>query len=250
MQQLIPGIYNYCDSWCERCLFTRRCHSYLLQQKDSATKTADSPEDLMQHLTEALNLTKQYIEKMRQVTNQQGPDTPTDDEQKVLEQRAVQRRKRSKEHPIAQLANKYLQRTGSWLNTERDLLEKAGRQQVYEIELGLRTQAVALQQLHALKDAWEIIKWYRTLIPVKTVSVLRSLDESVSDDNLNDYYLGKVKLVLVSIDQSLLAWQTIIGYYPDKTDDLLDLLALLSRLNRELEANFPEARLFKRPGLD
>lgn len=24
----IPGIYNYCDRWCERCQFTSRCLSH------------------------------------------------------------------------------------------------------------------------------------------------------------------------------------------------------------------------------
>ncbi len=24
----IPGIYNYCDGWCVRCLFTSRCYSF------------------------------------------------------------------------------------------------------------------------------------------------------------------------------------------------------------------------------
>ena len=26
--RFIPGIYNYCDRWCERCTFTSRCRNY------------------------------------------------------------------------------------------------------------------------------------------------------------------------------------------------------------------------------
>ena len=26
----IPGIYNYCDSWCERCLYTSRCMNFAM----------------------------------------------------------------------------------------------------------------------------------------------------------------------------------------------------------------------------
>lgn len=43
--KLIPGIYNYCDRWCERCTFTSRCQSYTrtselsTEQLDSANKT-------------------------------------------------------------------------------------------------------------------------------------------------------------------------------------------------------------------
>ena len=27
-EKFIPGIYNYCDRWCERCTFTSRCKNY------------------------------------------------------------------------------------------------------------------------------------------------------------------------------------------------------------------------------
>ena len=26
----IPGIYNYCDRWCERCAFTARCMNFAM----------------------------------------------------------------------------------------------------------------------------------------------------------------------------------------------------------------------------
>ena len=32
----IPGIYNYCDYWCERCAFTQRCGTYLMKIEEEA----------------------------------------------------------------------------------------------------------------------------------------------------------------------------------------------------------------------
>ena len=29
----IPGIYNYCDRWCERCSFTSRCLNYKMSEE-------------------------------------------------------------------------------------------------------------------------------------------------------------------------------------------------------------------------
>ncbi|MEF8943679.1 MAG: hypothetical protein V5B78_12905, partial [Desulfohalobiaceae bacterium] len=29
----IPGIYNYCDRWCERCAFTSRCMNFAMEQE-------------------------------------------------------------------------------------------------------------------------------------------------------------------------------------------------------------------------
>ena len=28
----IPGIYNYCDRWCERCLYTDRCRTFAMEK--------------------------------------------------------------------------------------------------------------------------------------------------------------------------------------------------------------------------
>ena len=31
-KDLIPGIHNYCDRWCERCPFTSKCGNYILTE--------------------------------------------------------------------------------------------------------------------------------------------------------------------------------------------------------------------------
>lgn len=243
--ELIPGIFNFCDSWCERCLFTQRCRSYQTVQANGQRSPADPNATIIAQLTEALALTKQYIATLQQPP----PSAPAS--QAALEEAAL-RRPRPDEHPVAVLAATYLRLTGNWLSAEATLLEDAGHRQLRAVELGVRTQAEALVLLNALKDAWEMIRWYRTLIPVKTTSALRAFTDDLgsADAALLDYHTGKAKLVLVSIDRSLLAWQTIMACFPEKTDDLLDMLALLNRLTRDLEVLFPTARAFRRPGLD
>ncbi|MFD2572423.1 hypothetical protein ACFSUS_17420 [Spirosoma soli] len=246
---LITGIYNYCDTWCERCLFTSRCRSFQIQSETGLTKALDTEGNLVQQLTEALNLTKQYIENLTRSQENSGLNELTEQQTQALEEKAI-RRESARRHLISELANEYMRLSGIWSKEEKGLLEQAGQQQLREVELGLKTQEEAMPLLNALKDAWEMIRWYRTLIPVKTQSALRALSEPSADVHLMNYHLGKAKLVLVSIDRSFMAWQTMIQHYPEKTDDLLDMLSLLSRLRRELEALFPEARAFQRPGLD
>jgi hypothetical protein len=246
---IIPGIYNHCDTWCERCLFTSRCRSFQIQSEAGLIKIQNSEGDIIKQLTDALNLTKQYIDQLTQLQEPTGHDSPTHSQAQSLEEEPV-RSKDAPFYPVTTLANQYLRQTGQWLKDEKQLLEQTGRQQVKEVALGLRTEEDALPILYALKDAWEMIRWYRTLIPVKIQSALRALNNPTNDALLNTYHLGKAKLVLVSIDRSLMAWQTMIEYYPEKTDDVLDLLALLSRIRRDIERLFPDARAFKRPGLD
>lgn len=247
---LIPGIYNHCDTWCERCLFTSRCHSFQIQVETGLAKPMNPGPDLVQQLADALSLTKQYIDKLSRANASFSPTGLAESDLQPLEENVVTPPPGSEQHPVSQLANDYLKQTGVWLRDEKNLLEQAGRQQLYEVNLGLRTEQDVMPMLHTLKDAWEMIRWYRTLIPVKAQSALRALTDTTNDAQLNAYHLGKAKLVLVSIDRSLLAWQTMLHHYPDKADDMLDLLALLSCLRREVELLFPAARAFQRPGLD
>ncbi len=240
-EKIISGIHNFCNSWCERCPFTQRCHSYQLQVDSGLNRPIDPNATLVQQLTEALALTRQYLDKIR-------PTTLSVTEQSSLEQRAVS--DSTSNHPVSQLAQTYLRLTGDWLRDERGLLERAGYQQLHDVKLGIRLESEALDQLNGLKDAWETIRWYRTLIPVKTTSALRLVTEPTDNAELHYYYTGKAKLVLVSIDLSVEAWQTIMNYYPDKIDELLDILVLLSRISRSLETLFPGARAFRRPGFD
>lgn len=252
-ENLLADIYNYCDSWCERCLFTSRCRSFQLQQETASGKPLHTGDNLIQQLTDALNLTKRYVEQVTESTKHLPAEKSPDEPAQILEEKAVHREAYSREaiqhHPAILLARDYLRQSGAWLSAEKSLLEQAGRQQVQAVTLGLRTEQEAMAMLQELADAWEMIQWYRTLIPIKTQSVLFSLSES-DNTQLANYRLGKVKLVLVSVDRSILAWQTIMRYFQDKTDNLLDLLILLTRLRSALEVLFPDARSFKRPGLD
>ncbi|WP_338874346.1 hypothetical protein WBJ53_01870 [Spirosoma sp. SC4-14] len=247
--EFIAGIYNFCDAWCERCLFTSRCRSFQLQTATGLASPQNSGDALVQQLTEALSLTKKYVENLTRSHELFDSNAPITDQIQALEANASGLDP-TQQQSISTVAGEYLRQTGIWLSVEKDLLEQAGQRQIQEVELGLKTQEEAMPGLHALKDAWEMIRWYRTLIPVKTQSVLRSMTDIAETPKLTDYFLGKVKLILVSIDRSILAWQTIMGHFPEKIDDLLDSMALLSRLRRELESLFPNARAFNRPGLD
>src|SRR5882724_11555733 len=50
--RLIPGIYNYCDRWCERCGFTDRCLQFL-EDQDAEPPSADA-ESLAGRVRESL----------------------------------------------------------------------------------------------------------------------------------------------------------------------------------------------------
>jgi hypothetical protein len=60
---------------------------------------------------------------------------------------------------------------------------------------------------------------------------------------------GSAKVALLGIERSLAAWATLRRRFPDHEDIIL-ALGTLKRLLRQVEAAFPNARAFRRPGFD
>jgi hypothetical protein len=61
---------------------------------------------------------------------------------------------------------------------------------------------------------------------------------------------GSGKLVLVSIQRSASAWVEMRRLLPHREDEIIEMLAILSRLQRGILAAVPGAKTFVRPGLD
>ena len=61
---------------------------------------------------------------------------------------------------------------------------------------------------------------------------------------------GSAKIALIALDRSLAAWANLLRHFSEKENETLHLLAHLERLRRSLEAAFPAARAFIRPGFD
>jgi len=65
----IPGIYNYCDRWCERCAFTSRCLNFeMSEEKFGDLESADITNEafwkkLGETLHETLNMLKEMAEE-------------------------------------------------------------------------------------------------------------------------------------------------------------------------------------------
>jgi hypothetical protein len=61
---------------------------------------------------------------------------------------------------------------------------------------------------------------------------------------------GSAKVALIAIDRSIAAWGQMREHFPQRRDDILDILVHLDRLRRKTETLFPDARAFVRPGFD
>jgi hypothetical protein len=227
---LISGVYNYCDRWCERCQLTSRCLVYATEQEDG-----DSPEgrDLRneafwQKLDSVFLQTRELI---AQWSKEAGTDlsVPAEGDQP----RHHRKRQLVDNHPLTKAGKKYANAASDWFR-EFD-------------------QTIAVNDMRAT-DAREVIQWYQYQIAVKTMRALSGRCEEFDEDPKITGFPkdsdGSAKVALIGIDRSIAAWRLLQLGLPERAGSIVPLILQLDRLRRRLEKGFPEASEFVRPGFD
>ena len=229
---LIDGIYNYCDRWCERCPFTSRCLVYAteadeevsLKEQDVANAAFWSELDPV--LQETLALIPEWA-KASGFDLTSLPDTS-------------RKRKRPQvdNHPLAVTAKKYANSASDWF-----------RQVDAE-----QTSDPSSQPDEKFNTARDVIQWYQYQIAVKTMRALSGRTEEFdleteTSDSPKDSD-GSAKVALIGIDRSIAAWHLMQLVAPQKETSIIPLILQLARLQNRTESEFPEARKYIRPGFD
>ncbi|MDX1699950.1 MAG: hypothetical protein R3250_04985 [Melioribacteraceae bacterium] len=243
----IPGIYNYCDSWCERCPFTGRCLNFEIgdnQMNDPDMRDFNN-QKFWDKLSETLD---SAIEMIEDEAKELGIDLKNYDDTygglyKVRE-RIVE------DNSNLQFADKYINLVNEWFkNSENDFKLKQD-QLLIEGDIDVK-EASPYDDALNITDAIEIIRWYQYQIFVKIKRALFSAtDVEVTLEDGQKPCDGSAKVALIGIDRSISAWGKLYNYFDESQDDILDILLHLSRMREILESLFPNARDFKRIGFD
>jgi hypothetical protein len=103
-----------------------------------------------------------------------------------------------------------------------------------------------------LKDSVEVIRWYQHQIYVKLRRALSSAQDETFEEETGfpKDSNGSAKVALIGIDRSISAWGKVLEYFPWQKEKLLEIISYLKRLGQMIEAEFPDARSFVRPGFD
>jgi hypothetical protein len=246
----IPGIYNYCDRWCERCPFTSRCLNFeMSEEKFGDLQNGDITNEVFwQKLSETFQETLNMVKEM---AAEKGIDLESielddqDDYKRPFEDPSVV-------HIISHLSKSYISMVDEWFDSNVYIFE--------EDHPELQATAAAESALSApdedtitLIDSVEVIRWYQHQMYVKLRRALHGAHDEATDDDLGGYPKdsdGSAKVSLIGMDRSISAWGKIIKYFPDEEANILGIMAHLDRLRRRTETEFPDARAFVRPGFD
>ena len=240
---LISGIYNYCDRWCERCPLTSRCLVYATEQvnqRESPESNDVRNEAFWYKLNSILRETQQLIGGWAKEAGVDLSQLPDDEQLKARKRK----RQLADNHPLARAGKKYANAASDWFRQF---------DQTIEIRDG-RASNVNREQHKQLEDAREVIQWYQYQIAVKIMRALSCRTDGWEDEpEMVDFPKdsdGSAKVALIGIDRSMAAWRLVQLSLPDCVDSIVPLMLQLERLRRRVERSFPEARNFVRPGFD
>jgi hypothetical protein len=224
----IDFISAYCDSWCERCAFTGRCSHF-------AVKTALPMCE--NNLSAAIELAigparvpgaqpQQTIQE--RMADALGDYEPTEKELAEIGREIAARDARVQRHPLSEMSQDYAIAAHRWL-------ESPSRAPL------------------ATGDALAVVQWDLFLIPAKIARALNGRDEypdgdPVEPDAVQSDWNGSAKVALISIERSERAWRELADQQHGQAATVL--ADTLARLREMMNAEFPRAMDFRRPGFD
>ncbi len=257
---LISGIHNYCDRWCERCPFTARCAVYAVEEADPDVNPAArdiTNAAFWKKLAAIFSETQAMISAMAE---ERGIDLSPEALEPIRQQKETQRNN-ARNHPLAKAATEYARAVMGWFEQEPSKMELHSdtQEKSYREELS-REEFNPDRELNDDADGdieayVEVIRWYQFFIAAKLIRALMSRvdeDDYLDDESARDSD-GSTKAALIGIDRSIGAWKMMDdsgAKQAGQSDTIQKLLLDLERLRLSAESEFPSARDFIRPGFD
>lgn len=240
---MISGIYNYCDRWCERCNFTNRCATYAMEQEQFSDPEKDKEnEAFWEKLSEIFDMTMEMILEDAEDLGIDLDDVDTEEYDAAHEKVEEDTQK----HYCTMASSSYQKNVTEWFEKGEILLKDKEAAMANNSRIGILNE-----EAEDLKDAIEIVRWYQFQIHVKIKRGLHGkLDDYKEDDDFPKDSDGSIKVALIGIDRSIAAWGKMYAIFPEKEDEIIELLVQLERLRRFTEKEFPDAREFNRAGFD
>lgn len=251
-EKYIPGIYNYCDRWCERCAFTERCRNYERSEKATGKETDIGNKKFWDSFSRNMEDTMALLQKAASKYGIDIDQPMSESEETAFEQKRKRVRSAAKKHPVSVLCEQYIAVTLPFVKSSGGLVEHT-RQLVSQLHQGIKSEEDVVHTMAHLGNCFEIIEWYLFFISAKLQRALQGTLEGEESEMESGYPKdsdGSAKVAIIAIIRSMSAWMSIYETMPATEDTALQALSLLSRMKQSTETQFPGAINFIRPGFD
>lgn len=229
----IEGIFNYCDRWCERCTKTTRCSLFAMEKAirtEYGSNDDISNEQFWQKIADIFDASRTMIEEN---AKRLGID--------IQEAAETQLTVSSIDEGLDKQARQFSIKLMKWLDENESLFEQKSTVQ----------HAISDKQFSLFNEALEIIHWYALFIATKTHRLLIVFDDHTANNTLEKTdKLGTAKNLLIALARTKNAMVVLYNHLKERETEMLQFLATISKIEKKINQLFPEALLFKRPGLD
>jgi hypothetical protein len=249
-KKFIPGIYNYCDRWCERCTLASRCQQYegniAASLDDSDVANEKFWTDLGKEMAKAVLLLKKSAKKL-------GIDLdniPKEESDALMAQHAFIK-KQAHDHSLQKLSMQYIKTVRPFFKDEwSNALVNTTQMLQTTTALGISNAEHSATTIATISDCQQIIQWYMFFINAKLQRALQGMMYDDEDDGYPKDSDGSAKIAVIGIERSIAAWVQLYNQLPAIEDTALTALSLLQQMQQMATATFPNAMAFKRPGFD
>ena len=225
----IPGIYNYCDRWCEKCEQQLRCMSFVMGKKieekggfNFEREGHREDESIWARLKEVFEST---YEVLHELAEERGLDV-----EDIYASENIDREFWGEDYEGTPREQVYQKLESSDLLRICSIYEYWADkclEQLYEI-------INDKEKNELLEEALEVVGWYPDLIQAK----------------IRRDYNGSAKVALIGVERSIENWKIIQPLCPAYQKEISHLLVVLEQLRSDADEYFPKARTFVRPGFD
>ncbi len=245
----IPGVYNYCDRWCEHCEFTSRCMNYALDEDEF--NSPESRDIRNKAFWDKLHeIFKATLEMVAEKAEEMGIDLDsTDSEEATAQDELVD--EMTEEQLYCQAALAYVKMVDDWSGSNKNLFKNKATELQTLAQADIPNTNPADEAIK-IKDCSEVISWYQHQIYIKLRRAASGMlrGEFEQNEYAPEDANGSAKVAIIGIERSILAWAGLLNQFPQQERSILNLLVHLKRLLRQVEMAFPKAREFVRPGFD
>lgn len=236
---MIPGIYNYCDRWCERCVFSGRCRVFRdVRVMEHALERGQDPVEVLSNLAVA-----EYAEADRE----RSPAERAEWDALMARANAI----------LTDLdagdADARLKRRDAWIEAQ-PVSRNSREYGRMAIDVCVPLQAMLPAGADVVRAAIDTVLRLAALIPAKVFRALTGLEAgAASDDDWDAARLddanGSAKVVRLAMAESREAW-AVLNNEPAIDGVAQSMIGRLGEMDAEVARLFPGAPAFVRPGFD
>jgi hypothetical protein len=258
----IPGIYNYCDRWCERCIYTEKCRVFASEKiMMDYVKREKERERSMEENKVFWDQVNKIMEEAEELFDEL--DLPEDkspfplfeqwEEDEEIEEAMREHeefRQKAAQQPVTKAASKYSDDAYQWFEARKEVVKQHFNPETKDFKItypGITDKDV----LQKLTDAAEIILWYEFQMSIKVKRAFTSLYEEQADPELYKGIQkdsdGSARVALMGIDRSVAAWIYFFHHLPEEKESIQPMIRLLMWLKMEMEKEFTDAMNFQWP---